>query len=245
MKLRWFPTLILTFILYLLVALPAGWADKLELQDGTQIEGRVQKVEKGQVTIQVGQEMKAFDILNITRMTFDTPRLETGTSRLPLEHFLTNIEAQEMLGHFQAVESSSSDVRGQIEQALKRWGDRKTIEPGELRQWEATKERFSAPLTKYQGAINDLYFHVLGKVDEYNRLAKEADSIYVGVKGVFQTGSSLIPKQMERLPLKKYVPSNWYDTIFYEGYDLGYREAFQKYGANPYAAPPSDISTNR
>jgi len=64
--------------------------------------------------------------------------------------------------------------------------------------------------------LHDLYFLVLGKVDEYNRLAADANSLYVGVKGVFQTGSSLVSKDKEKLPLKKYVPSHWHDTIFYE-----------------------------
>ncbi|MBI3933370.1 MAG: hypothetical protein HY316_01675 [Acidobacteria bacterium] len=244
MKLNRFAALLSFVIVFPLLAVSAAWADTLELKNGTSIEGVVQKVEKGQVTIQLGLglETKTFDILEIDRMSFDTPRLQVGTSRLPLEHFLTNMEAQEMLGHFQAVETSAAEVSRFIEQARKEWGDHKTIEPSEVAKWDATKERFTTPLVKYQEAINDLYFHVLGTVDQYNRLAKDADSLYVGVKGAFQVGSSLIPSKMEKLPLKKYVPSNWYDTIFYEGYDLGYRDAFDKYSKDPYAAPPRDLS---
>ena len=85
-------------------------------------------------------------------------------------------------------------------------------------------------MAEYQESLNELYFHVLGKVDEYNSLMKEADSIYVGVRGWFQVGSSLIAPDVKKLPLKKYVPANWYDTIFYEGYNQGYNEAFEKYG---------------
>jgi hypothetical protein len=38
---------------------------------------------------------------------------------------------------------------------------------------------------------------------------------------------------MEKLPLKKYVPSTWYDTIFYDGYSLGYDDAYQKITRTP------------
>jgi hypothetical protein len=82
--------------------------------------------------------------------------------------------------------------------------------------------------------LNDLYFHALGKVDEYNLLMKEANSTRVGVKGWFQTGSALIPGGMEKLPLKKYVPAQWYDTVYYEGYYMGYRDAYEKYRDRPY-----------
>ena len=83
--------------------------------------------------------------------------------------------------------------------------------------------------------FRSLYFHVLGKVDEYNALMKDADSIYVGVKGALNVGSSLIPRDKKRLPLKKYVPGNWYDTIFFEGYDRGYQEAYEKFAKDPSA----------
>jgi hypothetical protein len=79
----------------------------------------------------------------------------------------------------------------------------------------------------YQEILNDLYFHVLGRVDEYNGLMKQASKMYVGIKGV-RIGSSLVPSDTERLPLRKYVPATWYDTIFYDGYNLGYSDATQK-----------------
>jgi hypothetical protein len=151
------------------------------------------------------------------------------------------MEAQEMAGHFTAVEKAAADTRLLIDQTKKQWTDRKTVATGDVPQWEAAKERFRAPLSRYQENLNDLYFHVLGKVDEYNRLTKEANQIYVGVKGIFNVGSPLIPKELEKLPLKKYVPGNWYDTIFYEGYDRGYREAYEKYSKNAYA--PYESST--
>jgi hypothetical protein len=103
-----------------------------------------------------------------------------------------------------------------------------------MAEWETAKERFRRPLSRYQEVLNDLYFHVLGKVDEYNFLMKEAEGIHVGVKGWFQAGSSLAPSEMEKLPLKKYVPAPWYDKIYYEGYDMGYRDAYEKYRDEPF-----------
>ncbi|HWP84665.1 MAG TPA: hypothetical protein VNN17_05715 [Terriglobia bacterium] len=222
---RWF--LAVFFVLWLV---PAGVADQVELKDGTRLEGIVQKVEKGQVTILTGSETRVIDILDIVSMEFDTARLTSGTERLPLEHFLGSMEAQEMLGHFQAVEQAAENVRRLIDRTKEEWADQKSIAFDETAKWATAKERFRKPLAEYQEALNELYFHVLGKVDQYNDLMKQADSIYVGVKGWFQAGSSLIPPSMKKLPLKKYVPANWYDTIFYEGYNQGYNDAYEKYG---------------
>jgi hypothetical protein len=214
---------------------PRGaYGDILKFADGTTVEGSVQKIEKGQVKVQVGQEIKMFDVLAITDIEFDSPRLATGTSRLPLEHFLTSMESQEMLGHFRDVESSAAAIRKLLDQTKTEWSG-KSIAFNDTAKWATAKERFTAPLSLYQERLNDLYFHVLGKVDEYNTLMKEADVIYVGVKGWFQAGSSLIPSDKRKLPLKKYVPGNWYDSIFFEGYDRGYSEAYEKYSREPYS----------
>lgn len=216
-----------------ILSFPRGaYGDILKFADGTSVEGTVQKIEKGQVKVQVGQETKVFDVLAITDIEFDTPRLTMGTSRLPLEHFLSGMESQEMLGHFRDVESSAAAVRKLIDQTKTEWSG-KSIAFNDTAKWATAKERFIAPLSLYQERLNDLYFHVLGKVDEYNTLTKEADAIYVGVKGWLQVGSSLIPSDKKKLPLKKYVPGNWYDSIFFEGYDRGYSEAYEKYSRDP------------
>ena len=222
--------LVLAGILWLLT--PLALADQVQLKDGTKFEGTVQKVEKGQVTILVGSETKVIDILQVTDINFDTARMTAGTARLPLEHFLASIETQEMITHFQNVEKTAAQVRQLLEQTKKEWADHKSVAVDQTAKWETAKERFSVPMAEYQESLNELYFHVLGKVDEYNSLMKDADSIYVGVKGWFQVGSSLIAPDVKKLPLKKYVPANWYDTIFYEGYNQGYNEAFEKYGEN-------------
>ena len=219
---------------FLLVAamgllLSSARADTVELKDGSRLEGIVKKVEHGQVTIQVGPDTKVVEILQVLTIDFDTERLTTGTPRLPLEHFLASMEEQEMVGHFRDVEQSAAKVRKLIEETQAEWAERPSVESSQTVDWVNAKERFSTPLSRYQEVLNDLYFHVLGKVDEYNELMKEADSIRVGVKGMFQVGSSLITRDQKRLPLKKYVPAQWYDTIFYDGYNLGYNEAYEKY----------------
>lgn len=234
MKVRYPAVVMLAFLAQVFCAPQIGSADKVRLPDGTAVEGIVKSIDNGQVTIEVNGKSRVFDILEIAGIDFDTPRLAAGTPRLPLEHFLGNIEAQELVGHFRDVEESAATIRKLIGQTKEEWADRKSIAFGKTAQWETAKKPFRKPLSRYQEVLNDLYFHVLGKVDEYNTLMKEADSVYVGVKGWFQTGSSLIPSDMERLPLKKYVPGNWYDTIYFEGYDAGYRDAAEKYRRDPY-----------
>jgi hypothetical protein len=230
------------FILLLAAVVPNALlrADTVTLKDGTEIQGIIKKVEAGQVTIESAKQTTTIDILKVGKMEFDMPALETGTPRLPVEHFIAGMEAQEMTQHVQAVEDAAARLQSLIAETKKEWSGRKSIDPAEVKQWDAARERFIAPLGEYQEALNDLYFHVLGKVDEYHHLTKQANAIHVGVKGVFNVGSPLISKNMQRLPLKKYVPTNWYDTIFYEGYDLGYNDAFEKYGVQfhrPYEPP--------
>jgi hypothetical protein len=229
MKLKYSAMLLSALLLY-----SPAFADKLTLADGTAVEGIVQKIEKGQVTVAIGEETKVLEILTIKDIDFDTPHLTAGTARLPLEHFLSDIETQEMVGHFRDVEESAKAIRELLDRANQKWGDQKSISPDQMAQWEAAKEDFRKPLSRYQEVLNDLYFHMLGKVDEYNLLMQDADSIHVGVKGWFQAGSSLIPNDMEKLPLKKYVPAKWYDTIYFEGYDIGYRDAYEKYRDHPF-----------
>lgn len=217
-----------------LLALPAR-ADRLTLVDGQTVEGKVQKIEKGQVTVEVNKEIRTYDVLKISDIEFLGPELTMGTDRLPLEHFAGTMETREMMGHFTDVEKSAAEIRTLIDRTRGEWGTTRSVATTDLPKWETAKERFVAPLSLYQERLNDLYFHVLGKVDEYNALMKDADSIYVGVKGALHVGSSLIPREKKRLPLKKYVPGNWYDTIFFEGYDRGYQEAYEKFARDPAA----------
>jgi len=231
---RQFSGVLLTLGMLVWAATGSGlaWADKLTFKDGTEIEGRIQKVEKGEVTVQIGAETKVFSILDILGMEFDTPSGTDSTTRLPGEHFLASMEAKTMVEHLASVERAAAEIRQLIDETQQAWGSRSTIDPGDLPRWAAGKERFVAPIADYQEALNDLYVHVLAKVGQYNELMKEANQIHVGVRGVFAAGSPLVPKDKQKLPLKKYVPASWYDTIYYEGYNQGYNAAFEKYRDN-------------
>jgi hypothetical protein len=232
MKSHWILKLnILLVVLATLIYPQLMRADRIEMKDGTQLEGIIKKVEGGQVTVEVGEETRVLEILDIVTMDFDTPHLSAGTARLPLEHFLKNVEAQELVGHVQDVEKAAAGIRTLLDQDKKQWGGKQSIPPAEIPEWDATKREFTKALSRYQEVLNDFYFHVLGKVDEYNQLAKKGNEMYVGVKGPFNVGSPLVSGEMKALPLKKFVPSNWYDTIYYNGYNAGYSMGY--YEARP------------
>jgi hypothetical protein len=214
------------FGLIFFIASPGASADTLKLRDGTTLEGVIKKVEQGTVYFEIGTEERTVGIREVESMDFNTPHL-LAESSVPVDHFLKNIEAQEIVRNIEQLEKSAGDIRKKLGQIRTTWGSKQPITAQEERGWDAAREEFRRPLALYQELLNDLYFHVLAKVDEYNLMAKEARKVYVGVKGI-RVGSPLISSDMERLPLKKYVPAAWYDTIFYEGYNLGYDDAYQK-----------------
>jgi hypothetical protein len=204
------------------------FADTLKFKDGTEREGVIKKVETGRVFVMVGTEMQEYDILTIDSMDFNTPHILPSTENLPMEHFLKNVEAQEVVRNFQELEKTEAEVRSMLVDIRAYWNRVQPIPTSELKGWETEKEEFRKPLSKYQELLNDLYFHFLARVDGYNAIAKEGSEVYVGVKGI-RTGSSLVPKDMKQLPLTKYVPGAWYDTIYFDGYNRGYEEAYQKF----------------
>ena len=218
----------LALILILAVA-GIVFADTVVLKDGTRIDGIIKKVDRGKVSVTCGTETKVFDILDVESMDFTSSHLEDINKEIPLEHFLGNMEAQELVKDAAALEKATADIQRLLKQVKDYWGTKQPIGTDQLRGWEAAKEQFRKPLAAYQETLNDLYFHVLARVDEYNAMMKDARKVYVGVKGAFNVGSPLIPVEMERLPLKKYVPGNWYDTIYYEGYNIGFNEAVERY----------------
>ena len=189
------------------------------------------KVEKGQVTMTVGGNQREFSILDVVRMDFDTPHAPAGVSQTSLEHFASNTEAQEMVRHIEEVDKAAADLRQLLDQAKREWGDGKTITAAETPAWDATKDQFSRALSRYQEVLGDFYAHVVTRVDQYDRLAKEAGGVRVGAQGAFNVGSSLVSKEAQQPPLKTFVPGTWYDTIFYKGYGQGYTEGY--YGARP------------
>lgn len=209
-----------------------GYADVIVFKDGRRLEGVIKKVEKGQVIVEVDNQTQTLDIPDIASMDFDTPHL-TASRDIPVEHFLKNVEAQEVVKNIQELEKSADEIRRMLAQINAYWKARQPVPSRDVAQWESAKETFRRPLGRYQELLNDLYFHVLARVDEYNGLMQEATKVYVGVKGVFNVGSPLVPSEYRNLPLKKYVPGAWYDTIYYQGYNVGYDDAYIKYVPRP------------
>lgn len=205
-------------LMVLLLSTSAG-ADIVYLNDGSTIEGVIKKVAAGQVVIQVGEETKTFDILAVESMDFTTAHLVD----------VKNVDAEEIVSNIQQLEKTSAEIDKLLMQIKTFWMLQEPIAAEKTGSWEAAKETFRKPLNKYQELLNDLYFHVLAKVDKYNLLMKDAGEVYVGVKGPFNVGSPLVAKEARELPLTKYVPAAWYDTIFYDGYNVGYDDAYMKF----------------
>jgi hypothetical protein len=204
-------------------------ADIVYMKDGSLTEGVIKKVVAGQVVIEVGEETRTLDILTIERMDFTTPHLVGAREGAPIDHFLKDVEAQEIVSNIEQLEKASDEIEKLLKQIRTYWMPREPISADQLGSWNAAKETFRKPLDRYQELLNDLYFHVLAKVDQYNLLMKAAGDVYVGAKGPFNVGSHLVPREMRELPLKKYVPGAWYDTIYYDGYNMGYDDAYQKF----------------
>jgi hypothetical protein len=214
-------------ILMLFLISPAARADTVMFKDGTSVDGVINKVEKGTVYMAIGDEVKCFDILLVESMDFNTPHLATEPSNVPIDHFLNNIDAQEIVRNLKDLESDAAEIRSKLGQIRTYWMGKQPVSSEEVKGWDAAKEDFKKPLSRYQEVLNDLYFHVLARVDEYNLMMNDANKVYVGVKGI-KIGSPLVAKEMKKLPLAKYVPGTWYDTIFYEGYNLGYDDGYAK-----------------
>lgn len=228
-------TMRLEFIAALSLAVwlgPSLNADTVTLTSGGRIEGVIKKMEKGKVRIDVaggstaqdGNSVREVDLRDIVSVDFDTPHLTEGTSKLPLDHFLKNLDAQEMVRLSRDINVAREQSRRQLDQINATWAVRQPVEKDQARRWAAAKESFSAPFGRYRELVQDMYLHVLAQVDDYNSLAQDAQKIYVGVKGIFNVGSPLVPTNLDQLTIKQAVPKNWYDKIFYEGYNRGYRE---------------------
>jgi uncharacterized protein YkvS len=214
-----FSTLIVALALLLTVSTVR--ADVVVFKDGSEINGVIKKVAEGRVVVDLNGEEKVFDILSISSMDFNTPHLMTA------EHFSKDVDAQEIVSSLNQIEKAEEQIRFKLSQIQGYWGKKESVLPNEESGWLAAKEEFRKPLTLYQELLNDLYFHVLAKVDAYNDLMQDAHKVYVGVKGPFNIGSSLVPKDLEKLPLHKYVPATWWDTIYFNGYNMGYEDAVQ------------------
>lgn len=214
MKARYLITAVIV-VLLLFVSVSAARADTLKLKDGSKVEGVIKKMEAGKVFLTVKGESKVLNVSDVAVIDF--------TAATDVK----NTEAEEVVANLKELDKAATEIRQLLNQIELYWSEREPIDAKMEPAWNVAKETFRQPLARYQEVLNDLYFHVLARVDEYNALAKDASKVYVGVKGI-RVGSALISSELDRLPLKKYVPGTWYDTIFYDGYNLGYFDATEK-----------------
>jgi hypothetical protein len=203
------------------------YADRITMRNGDIYEGIIEEVVAGEVRVEINREPMTFDIRDVESMNFDTPHLLEPGDRA-MGHFLADVDAQEIVEGFAELDETAAELERLMTQVRTYWEAKEPIESREVQAWEAARDTFRRPLSRYQEVLNDVYFHLLARVDEYNAITQEADEIYVGVRGIFRVGSPLLPDGMDQLSLRKYVPASWYDTIFYDGYNIGYNDAYER-----------------
>lgn len=207
-------------MLLLCCVAPVLLADTITLKDGQSISGIVRTVAAGKVTIEVDGQARTFDIPQVQEIDFDTPHVEAPPSvgEVPVREFT---QAAEKLIRAQRETQRTYD-------AIKaRWSVRKTVEPDQANQWNADRERFAAPFGDYRQAIRQLYLDVAAHIDNYNKIAGDAEKLYVGVKGLLNVGSPLIRDADRERPLKDFIPGYWYDQIYYQAYRKGFDDAVE------------------
>ncbi len=225
---RWLERFLALTALSLVLASGAR-ADILTLRSGEDFDGVIRQIADGQVQMEIGGALRMFDILDVDAIEFNTPHLLPTDDRA-LGHFLTDLDSQEVVENFAELDATAIEIRALMAAARANWEAREPIAPEEEDAWDRVRADFRRPLARYQEVLADLYFHVMAKVDEYDRLAREADDIYVGVRGVLNVGSPLLPSGEGEIEPEGYVPARWYDMIFYEGYRRGYEDAYPPEG---------------
>ncbi len=207
----------MTKIAFAVLSLPLLLAaDTLKLKDGQTISGIVRTIDGGKVTVEVGSEKRIVEIRQVEEIDFDTPHAQDAS--IPVKEFTRDAER---------LIQAEKDTRRTFDQIKARWSMRKTVEPNQTQQWNADRERFDTPLSDYRKAIYQLYLDLATHVDSYNAIAEDATKLYVGVKGVLNVGSPLIRDAQRERPLKDFLPSHWYDQIYYEAYKKGFHDAVE------------------
>jgi hypothetical protein len=206
--------LISIVILFILAAVTPVSADTLKLKDGRIIQGTVQRIEAGKVYVDMTNGIKTLNLAEVVSMKFTKP------------------ESLEFSAILQQLDEHAAETRRMLLQIERYWAAKQPIDAKDEPGWAAAKEEFAQPLMAYQDNLNDLYFKVLARMDEYNALVAQAEKIYVGIKGL-RIGSPLVLSDMA-LPLRKYVPGTWYETIFRDGYNIGYADATSHLPDNRY-----------
>lgn len=230
------------------ILLPAGlWADTITLNSGMKVDGVITRIDNGNVSVDVRGDLQTIALDQVQEIDFNTPHVTEGTDSQPLEHFTGDPTEAEMVQLFAKLKKDRDQMQTMLGQMEARWLNRPTVTPDEVSEWKADQERFAVPLTEYQESLREIYLHLLAQVDDYNALAREAHALYVGVKGIFNVGSPLIPGDQSELPMRDYLPRNVVDQIYFEGYKKGADTTRQlrnlqneSPNANPSLVPPDN-----
>jgi hypothetical protein len=209
-------------VLFLACALPLlTWGDSLKLKDGSTVTGIVRTIAGGNITLEVAGRNRVIPVLQVEEIDFDTPHADeaTGSEAKTVNEFTK---------HAQSLTKAERDSRNALSQIKTRWASRKSVDAGQTGQWNAEKERFQPPFTDYRKSIQALYRDVAAHVDSYNKMAAEANDVYIGVKGIFNVGSPLIPDDQRELQIKQFLPGTWYDELYYAAYAKGFKDAVEQ-----------------
>lgn len=191
------------------------------------MEGIITKLEGGKVFINLSGDnagVREIELREIASVNFDTPHLTPGAAKVPLEHFMKDLDAQEIVRVSRDMNQARQDARAELGKIKTNWAARQPVEKDQIARWNAAKESFRAPFARYRETVGEMYLHVLARIDDYNKLARDADQVYIGVKGLFNVGSGLVPGDLGERTVKESVPKSWYDQIYFNGYNRGYKE---------------------
>lgn len=202
--------------------------DTVTMNDGGVLDGVIESIDEGRVTIRIDGEAQQLSIRDIDNIDFNTPHLPDLVDSDELAHYLGDVDSQEIVRHVQELRQTAAEIDALISTLRAEWEPRNPIQPDEVAEWEAAKEAVRRPISRYQEVLADLYYHIVADVDEYYRMVNEGSDVYVGVEGVFRVGSSLVPQELRQLPLQSFMPRNWYDAIYFEGYYVGYDDAYRE-----------------
>ena len=205
-----------------LCALPLlSMGDTLKLKDGSTVEGIVRTISNGKMTVEVNMLNREINVLDVEEIDFNTPH---ANETMPP----ADMAVAEFTKDATALTKARRDTRTALDLIKQRWANKKSVEPNQTSQWAAEKERFYPAISSYKKAIQEMYLDVATHVENYNKIAKEANDVYIGVKGILNVGSPLIPDDQRELELKKFLPGTWYDELYYEAYAKGYKDAIEQ-----------------
>jgi hypothetical protein len=202
-----------------------AFPDTVILKSGPPVKGIVQRMEAGKVTITVDGQPRTLDILAIDHIEFDTPHFTDAAQSSVDDHFKGSWDVKEMNRLATEMRKAQQETEAMLRDIKTRWQNQRELDRNQTQLWAAERERFSSPLARYRAALDEIYLHVAAQVDEYNRLAKDGNAFYIGVRGLLNTGSPLVQQDKRELDPKEVLPRGWWDQIYYQGYTKGFKDA--------------------